>query len=130
MDRDPLSQKVIGCAMTVHSRLGPGFLETVYQRALSIELAKQQIQFESEKRVSVSYDGVIIGDFCCDLLVQGTFLVELKAVQALAVSHEVQIVNYLTATGIDVGVLINFGAARLEFKRKFRNYQRADLPKI
>jgi GxxExxY protein len=123
MDRDPLSEKVIKCAMIVHSRLGPGFLESVYHRALAIELAKVNISFELERAVAVFYDGAVIGEFACDVIVESKLLLELKAVQALTAAHEVQIVNYLTATKFDVGLLINFGAASLQFKRKFRRYQ-------
>jgi len=115
-----LAGKVIGLAMKVHSTLGPGFLESVYQKALIHELTKAGIPFESEKALSVSYDGILVGEFSADLLVENTLIVELKAVQTLATAHEVQTVNYLVATGIDTGLLINFGAERLEFKKKFR----------
>jgi GxxExxY protein len=115
-----LAGKVIGLAMKVHSTLGAGFLESVYHRALAHELMKAGIQFESEKPLNVVYDGILVGEFFADLLVETELIVELKAVQALATVHEVQTVNYLVATGIDVGLLINFGAERLEFKKKFR----------
>jgi len=115
-----LAGKVIGLAMKVHSALGAGFLESVYQKALAHELTKSGIRFESEKPLKVIYDGILVGDFVADLLVEEELIVELKAVQCLAAAHEVQTVNYLVATGIDVGLLINFGAERLEFKKKFR----------
>ena len=130
MDRDPLTQKVIGCAMAVHTRLGPGFLESIYQRALEIELLKQTVAFESQKPVTVQYDGTVIGEFLCDMLIEGQLLVELKAVQTLTSAHEVQVVNYLAATGMEVGLLINFGSDRLQFKRKFRKYQPSPIPKL
>ena len=115
-----LAGKVIGLAMKVHSTLGAGFLESVYHKALAHELTKAGFRFESEKMLNVLYDGVLVGEFVADLLVEDELIVELKAVQALATAHEVQTVNYLVATGKDIGLLINFGAERLEFKKKFR----------
>jgi GxxExxY protein len=130
MDRDPLTQTVIACAMTVHSRLGPGFLESVYHRALAIELAKHNIPFELEKSVTVFYEGAVVGDFVCDLIIDSKLLLELKAVQTLTSAHEVQVVNYLAATRFEVGLLINFGANSLQFKRKFRTYQPLGASKL
>jgi GxxExxY protein len=124
MEEQALTQRIIGCAMKVHSTLGPGFLESVYQRALAHELQKTGLRVECEKPISVTYDGTIVGDFCVDMLVEGKVMIENKAVQALATAHEVQLVNYLTATGIEIGLLLNFGGARLEFKRKTRVYCR------
>jgi GxxExxY protein len=115
-----LSGQVIGLAMKVHSALGHGFLESVYQKALAHELRKAGICFETEKPIQVRYDGELIGDFYADFLVEESLVVELKAVQAIAVVHEVQTVNYLKATGIETGLLLNFGAERLEYKKKFR----------
>ena len=109
--------------MTVHRALGPGFLESVYQNALAHELRKSGIEVECEKKIRVMYDGIAVGEFCADMLVQGCVLIENKAVQAIIVSHEVQLVNYLTATGIEVGLLLNFGSDRLQFKRKTRTYR-------
>ena len=118
-----LAGQVIGCAMKVHSALGPGFLESVYQNALAHELGKAGLSVELEVRLTVNYDGVAVGVFDADMLVNKTLLVENKAGQALAAAHEVQLVNYLTATGLDEGLLLNFGAVRLEFKKKYRLYQ-------
>jgi GxxExxY protein len=115
-----LAGKVIGLAMKVHSTLGAGFLESVYHKALAHELNQAGMRFESEKPLNVFYDGVLVGEFAADLLVEGELIVELKAVQTLAKVHEVQTVNYLVATGIDTGLLVNFGAEHLEFKKKFR----------
>ncbi len=115
-----LAGKVIGLAMKVHSALGPGFLESVYHKALAHELQKAGMPFESEKPLTVIYDGILVGEFVADLLIENELIVELKAIQNLATAHEVQVVNYLVATGKDVGLLINFGAERLEFKKKFR----------
>lgn len=123
MENSALTQQIIGCAMKVHSFLGPGFLESVYRNALAHELRKAGLKVELERPIDVNYDGVVIGNFITDLFVEGSVIVELKATQALAAAHEVQIVNYLTATGIDVGLLLNFGAQSLEFKRKARTYR-------
>jgi GxxExxY protein len=123
MEHELLTERIIGCAMAVHRALGPGFLESVYQNALTHELDKAGLRVECEKGIAVVYDGVVVGNFFADLFVEATILVENKAVQALTTAHEVQFVNYLTATGTDVGLLLNFGAARLEFKRKHRVYK-------
>jgi GxxExxY protein len=123
MEHEELTEKIIGCAMRVHSALGPGFLESVYQNALAHELRKADLEVECERKIQVRYDGVLVGDFFADMLVEHAVLVENKGVQAITTAHEVQLVNYLTATGIDVGLLFNFGAQRLEFKRKSRTYR-------
>ncbi len=115
-----LCGKVIGLAMKVHSTLGPGFLESVYQSALLWELRKGGFKAEAEKPISVHYDGQLVGAFTADLFVNDSLMVELKASQSLAKAHEVQLVNYLVATRIDEGLLVNFGAERMEFKKKFR----------
>ena len=123
VEHEELTQKIIGCAMKVHSTLGPGFLESVYQKAMAHELRKAGLKCECEKPIAVYYDGINVGDFSADMLVEDLVLIENKAVQALIAAHEVQLVNYLTATGIDIGLLLNFGTARLEFKRKYRIYK-------
>ena len=122
MEEEELTEKIIGCAMKVHSALGPGFLESVYQNALAHELCKAGLKIEREKPITVYYDRVIAGEFSADLLVEERVMVELKANQALAPANEVQLVNYLTATGLEIGLLLNFGAERLEFKRRTRTY--------
>ncbi len=102
---DELTERIIGCAMRVHSTLNSGFLESVYHNALLHELSKNGFSVESEKLINVHYDGVLVGAFSADLFVENEVIVELKAIQALALVHEVQLVNYLTATGTDVGLL-------------------------
>ncbi|MGO8701595.1 MAG: GxxExxY protein [Limisphaerales bacterium] len=129
MDEEQLTEKIIGCAMKVHCVLGPGFLESVYAKALAHELRKAGLKVECEKHITVQYDGVPVGDFSADKLVAEKVMVEEKAVQALVSAHEVQLVNYLTATGIEIGLLLNFGAQRLEFKRKSRIYRERQPPK-
>jgi len=123
MEYGALTEQIIGCAMAVHRTLGPGFLESVYQNAVAYELRKAGLEVECEKKIQVIYDGVVVGDFFADILVQDAVLIENKAVQALSTAHEVQLVNYLTATGIEIGLLLNFGSERLEFKRKNRTYR-------
>jgi GxxExxY protein len=122
MEQEELTQKIIGCAMTVHRILGSGFLESVYQNALAYEMRKARLEVECERRLQVTYDGVVVGDFSVDMLVNRSILIENKAVQTLGSAHEVQLVNYLTATGIEIGLPLNFGAGRLEFKRKTKTY--------
>ena len=115
-----LCGQVIGAAMKVHSALGPGFLESVYQNALIWELQKSGLKVDAQRPITVHYDGKVVGLFTADVLVNDSLIVGLKANQLLAKAHEVQLVNYLIATAIDEGLLLNFGAERLECKRKFR----------
>ena len=123
MEHEELTESIIGCAMAVHRALGPGFLESVYQNALAHEMRKQGLGVACERRIQVEYDGVVVGDFIADMLVDEVVVIENKAVQALNTAHEVQLVNYLTATGIEIGLLINFGASSLQVKRKHRTYR-------
>jgi GxxExxY protein len=123
MEHEKLTETIIGCAMRVHRTLGPGFLESVYQNALAHELRKAGLLVECEKLIRVTYDGVLVGDFSADMLVANVVMIENKAAQALHSAHEVQLVNYLTATGVEIGLLLNFGAEKLEFKRKHRTYR-------
>jgi GxxExxY protein len=115
-----LCGQVIGAAMKVHSALGPGFLESVYQNALIWELQKLGLKVDAQRPITVHYDGQVVGIFAADLLVNDCLIVKMKANQLLAKAHEVQLVNYFVATGIDEGLLLNFGAERLEYKKKFR----------
>ena len=131
MEHHELTERIIGCAMQVHSTLGPGFLESVYEKALAHELRKAGLRVECQQPITVTYDGVVVGDFSADMLVEGTVMIENNAVQALHPANEVQLVNYLTATGVDVGLLLNFGSSRLEFKRKHRTDRpKTDAPPI
>ncbi len=115
-----LCAKIIWIARKLHSTLGPGFVESVYQNALIWELRKSGLRCEAQKTINVKYDGQVVGAFAADLLVNDSVIVEVKAIQTLAMPHEIQLVNYLTATGLNEGLLLNFGAERLEFKKKFR----------
>jgi len=117
---DPLTKKVIGEAMYVHRVLGSGFLESIYHNALLLRLKKLGLKVESQKPLPVYFDGELIGEFLADIIVEDCLILELKAVSSLNSAHEVQLVNYLTATKIETGLLLNFGAKSLEFKRKSR----------
>ena len=119
-DDHALSEKIIGCAMKVHRQLGPGFLESVYRNALAFELRRAGLSVDLEKHVTVKYEHVIVGDFIADLVVGETLICELKAASALTKADEVQLVNYLTSTNHEVGLLLNFGTPSLQFKRKHR----------
>lgn len=125
---DELSGRVIGAAMRVHSTLGPGFSELVYQNALAIEMALEGIPFEREVKLEVRYRDQQVGHYRADLLVAGTLLLELKAVQAILPEHEVQVVGYLAATGLAQALLLNFGTRRLQIKKKFRTPLPQNLP--
>ena len=122
MTDDDLTQKIIGCAYKVHNTLGPGFLEKVYENALRIELEKLRVRVKQQEPISVEYEGQVVGEYYADLWVDDRVVVELKAAQALAKEHEVQLVNYLTATRTDLGLLLNFGPS-VQVKRKFREYK-------
>jgi len=123
-DIDKLTEQVIGCCFAVHSELGPGFLESVYKNALIHELSKKGLLVEPELAISVRYDGIVVGSFYADLAVERCLIVELKAIERLALIHEIQLVNYLKATGIGTGLLVNFGSPRVQIKRKFKDPSR------
>ena len=112
-----LTGQIIGCAMTVHSALGNGFREVIYQRALEIEMADQGIPFSREHVMPIYYKGQHIGTRRVDFLVDNVVCVELKAIIQLEDVHLAQAINYLEAYDLEVGLLINFGARSLEFKR-------------
>ena len=118
-----LTKKIIGCAFTVHNTLGAGFLEKVYEQALMLELRVSGLVVESQVPLSVIYRDQIVGEYFADLIVEGKVICELKAVDVLKKAHEVQLVNYLVATGLDVGVVINFGDS-VTVRRKYREYKR------
>lgn len=113
---------VIGCAMEVHRVLGCGFQEYIYQRALSIELAKKKIKFIEQFEMNVLYKGDIVGKRIVDFFVDNKIMVEIKAVTVLEDVHMAQALNYLEASGSEVGLLINFGAKSLQFKRLFNKH--------
>lgn len=112
-----LTRTIIGTAMEVHSNLGPGFLESVYEAAMAIELNLRNVPYERQKAIAVMYKGEKAKDFFCDFLVGEKVLVELKALKGITGVEEAQILNYLKATGLEVGLLINFGEQSLKYKR-------------
>ena len=120
MEHQELTKKIIGCAYEVYNHMGFGFLESVYEKCLLIELGKAGLKTECQKAIPVAYDGQTVGDFYADMVVENKVLVELKSVERLVKAHEIQLVNYLVATGISVGLLINFGVTKVEVKRKIR----------
>lgn len=117
MEDQELTRQIIGCAYTVYNRLGSGFLESVYQRSLLIELQKAGLPAQVEAPVKVHYDDQVVGEFRADVIVQQRVIVELKAIETLSKAHEVQVVNYLRATGIEVGLLLNFGPTEVQVRR-------------
>ena len=121
---DQLITEIIECAKRIRRQLGPGFLEKVYKNAMVVELRKLKLNFETEKLIQVLYDGIVVGEYRTDIIVEGKLILELKATQDLSIANEVQLVNYLTSTQIDDGLLINFGSDKLQFKRKYRIYQK------
>lgn len=123
-----LTKRVIGCAFQVHRTLGGGFVEKVYENALVIELRKHELHVVQQMPLAVRYEGHIVGEYLADLVVEARIICELKAVESLSRAHEVQLVNYLAATGIDVGLLLNFGPS-VSVRRKYRiPVPRAQMP--
>jgi GxxExxY protein len=116
-DHDPLTDRILGCAVKVSKALGQGFLEKVYEKALVHELEKDGLTVESQKGIEVWYDGIIVGQFVPDLLIEGKVVVEIKAVKALDDTHLAQGLNYLRSTGLQVCLLLNFGGPKLEIRR-------------
>ena len=117
-ERDPRTYAIIGAAIEVHKHLGCGFLESVYQEALAIELGLREIPFRREVRLPVSYKGqVLVTSFCADFICFDSLVVELKALAHMSGSEEAQLINYLKATRYKVGLLLNFGTRSLQHRR-------------
>ncbi len=119
MKHQVLTHKIIGCAMKVHSVLGSGFQEVIYQRAMAIEMEKQGLGFAREMEMPIFYEGVNIGKRRVDFFVENNIMLELKAVSVLNDAHLAQAINYLEAYKLPIGLLINFGSKSLEFKRAY-----------
>jgi len=117
-----LTQTIIGCAYKAHNTLGPGFREKIYENALRIELEKAGVRVKQQEPIEVMYEGEIVGEYYADLWVDERVVVEVKASLTLVREHEIQLVNYLAASGIADGLLINFGAS-VQVKRKYRKYK-------
>lgn len=114
---EDVTKAVIGCAFEVANELGAGFLESVYQRALLLALHSRGIPATGRHPITVHFRGHCVGEFVADILVAEKVIVELKATKTIAPEHQAQVINYLNATGIEVGLLINFGNPRLEYRR-------------
>lgn len=122
MKIDDLTHTIIGCAYKVHRTLGAGFLEKVYENALRIELERAGIVAKQQEKLLVWYEGHVVGEFVPDLWIVDQLIIEVKGVQTIQNELEVQLVNYLSATGVNDGLLINFGSS-VQVKRKFREYK-------
>jgi len=120
MKHENITERIIGSAYKVFNTLGFGFLESVYKKAMGIELIKNNLKLEQEKPLKVFYEDNVVGDFYIDLLIEDEIVVELKSVQNLLKEHEVQLVNCLNGLKKEVGLLINFGPRGVEVKRKYR----------
>jgi GxxExxY protein len=116
---DELTYKIIGLAMAIHNELGPGLPEKIYQNALLIAMSEDGLKYDNEFIVQVHFRGKFVGEFRLDVVVEKLIVVETKAVSELVMAHEHQTVAYLAASGLPIGLLINFGPVKLEFKRLF-----------
>jgi GxxExxY protein len=123
-----LTEKIIGCAYKIYNHFGFGFLESVYEKALVLELNAINIKVKSQMPIEVFYQNQSVGLFIADLVVEDKIIIELKSVQQISKAHEVQLVNYLVATGIETGLLINFGEEKVEVKRKYKERKHPENP--
>ena len=121
MEYKELTETIIGCAYRVYNKMGFGFHESVYQKCLIIEPKKAALDTESEKPISVYYDNEIVGEFIADIIVNDTIILELKSVRRIIKAHEVQLVNYIVATGKPVGLILSFGERKVQIKRKVKD---------
>jgi len=124
MKYEEITSGILKAAFKVHRILGFGFLEKVYQNAMVIELEKNGLSVDTEKPIKVYYDSKVVGEYVADLLVENKVIIELKATEELNKKYEVQLVNYLTATGLEVGLLLNFSKQSLQYKRKVRTLEK------
>jgi len=120
MLHEEITEKILAACFEVAGELGAGFLESVYEKALLVAVRQKGLKAEEQYPVRVCFRGVPVGEFFADLLVEGKVVVELKAVKALAPEHQAQVINYLKATGIEVGLLVNFGSPKIEYRRLTR----------
>jgi GxxExxY protein len=119
MQHEALTRMILGACFEVGSELGAGFLESVYEKALLIALRERQIHAETQVPLEVRFHGELVGSYFADVFVENKVLVEIKAVHAIAPEHQAQLINYLKATGVEVGLLVNFGAPRVQYKRVY-----------
>jgi GxxExxY protein len=121
MEYKELTEKIIGCAYRVYNKMGFGFLESVYEKCMLIELRKAGLNAESQKPITVYYEDEIVGEFVADIIVNDTIILELKSLRRIIKAHEVQLVNYLVATGKPAGLILNFGESKVDVKRKVKD---------
>lgn len=121
MKHKELTEKIIGCAYRVYNKMGYGFLESVYEKCLLIELDKEDLQAKAQQQIAVFYEDKNVGVFIADIVVEDQVIIELKSIRNIAEAHEIQLVNYLTATKKDVGLILNFGENKVEVRRKVRS---------
>ncbi|HUT45100.1 MAG TPA: GxxExxY protein [Sedimentisphaerales bacterium] len=121
MQHKELTEKIIAAAYHVYNKMGFGFLESVYEKCLLIELGKRGLKAESQKPIIVEYENEVVGEFKADILVEDTVILELKSIRQITQAHEVQLVNYLVATGKPVGLILNFGEQKVEVKQKVKD---------
>jgi GxxExxY protein len=126
MKHKDLTHTIIGAAYTVHNTLGFGFLESVYKKSMIVELQKADLIVENEKPLHVYYDEKVVGEFFVDLFIENEIAIELKSVKCIIKEHEIQLVNYLNALRLDIGLLINFGPSGVDVKRKHRHAERTE----
>jgi GxxExxY protein len=112
-----LSYKIVGCGMEVHSKLGPGFLEKVYENSLMVLFRRDGIEAKQQTPIKVIFEGEIVGVYCADILVDEKIILELKTVDKIVDVHRAQILHYLRATGIKLGMIFNFGSKNFEYER-------------
>ena len=121
MEYEKVTETIIGCAYRVYNKMGFGFLESVYEKCLLIEMRKAGLDTETQKPITVYYDGEVVGEFVADMIVNDAIIIELKSVRRIIKAHEIQLVNYLVATGKRVGLILNFGERKVEIKRKVKD---------
>ncbi len=121
MEYEKVTETVIGCAYRVYNKMGFGFFESVYEKCLLIELRKAGLDTETQKPITVYYEGEVVGEYVADIMVNDAVIIELKSVRRIIKAHEVQLVNYLVATGKPVGLILNFAERKVEVKRKVKD---------
>ena len=121
MEYEKVTEAIIGCAYRVYNKMGFGFLESVYEKCLIIEMRKAGLDAEPQKPITVYYEGEVVGEFTADIIVNEAVIIELKSVRRIIKAHEVQLVNYLVSTGKPVGLILNFGERKVEIKRKVKD---------
>lgn len=123
MQYEAITEKIIGCAYRVYNQMGFGFIESVYEKCMAIDLRNAGMKADFQYPIVVYYSGEVVGEFVADIVVEDVIIVELKSVRRVVKAHEVQLVNYLVATGKNVGLILNFGETEVGIKRKLKSLQ-------